>query len=321
MGKLLVIGGSGFFGKSILDSYNRGLLHPWNIDGIKVFSRNAEMLSASNPELVSKSVELINGDISNCKKIPDAEYVIHAAASTDASRYIERPNIEKANILSGTHNYCLLAQKFHKNSKILYVSSGAVYGKQPREIGYMDEEFNPGPLELLTKEKQDYAAAKRDAEKAIRNLGKMGMKVSIARCFAFVGRYLPRDQHFAIGNFIQNGLDRIPIVVKADKMVFRSYMYSDDLVEWLLTIAKSANSTCPIYNVGSDEAVSLAELSRRLGVAFNVSTLESPITCDQVDRYIPLIVKAKRILNLNCRWNLNDAINETIKRINNEKTN
>ena len=42
------------------------------------------------------------------------DIVIHAAASTEASRYLTHYEEEKINIISGTLNYCRLALKFHK---------------------------------------------------------------------------------------------------------------------------------------------------------------------------------------------------------------
>ena len=51
MASLLIIGGSGFFGKSILDAYKRGLLDQWGITSVKVLARNATALEHTNPEL------------------------------------------------------------------------------------------------------------------------------------------------------------------------------------------------------------------------------------------------------------------------------
>ena len=73
----------------------------------------------------------------------------------------------------------------------------------------------------------------------------------------FVGRYLPKDQNFAIGNFIADGIKGNEINVKTNRIVSRSYMYADDLVKWLLTIADNSKPTCPIYNVASDKEIEI----------------------------------------------------------------
>jgi len=313
MASLLIIGGSGFFGKSILDSYKRGLLDQWGITSVKVVARNAKALEHTNPELSDITIELINADIGTCDVLPNADYVIHAAASTDAAKYLEQPEIEKANIQAATYNYCRLAPRFHKNSKIIYCSSGAVYGQQPADLLQIPEDFEPGSVEEMHETKRDYSAAKRDSEKAIQDLGRVGLNVSIARCFAFIGAYLPRDQHFAIGNFIEDGLNNRPIEVKARHAVYRSYMYADDLVHWLMVICDNANLNCPIYNVGSDQAIAMNVLADLVGVKFNNLIRKPGLSSNNIDRYVPSINKAKNELGIELSIDLDSAIDKTIQ--------
>lgn len=311
MSTLLVIGGTGFFGKSILDSFKRGRLEKWGIERVIAMSRNAESLRIEAPQLISSGVELYSADITTTAILPAADIVIHAAASTDASKYISRPLEEQKNIQAGTYNYCSLAKTFHANSKILYVSSGAVYGKQPEGMTHISEDYVPKDLSELPDGKRDYAVAKRDAEEAIKNLGQQGLSVSIARCFAFVGSWLPRNQHFAIGNFIEDGLQGRPITVNARKEVYRSYMHADDLVEWLMTMAVHGSPLCPVYNVGSDQAIIIGDLAWLAAEEFGVQASVPPITEASIDRYIPSIVKARDELGLTLKHDLLSAIRQS----------
>ena len=318
MKTLLVIGGTGFFGKSILDAFSRNLLAPWHISKVIVISRNANKLLQDTPNLVGQNVELYSADITNAECLPFADYVIHAAASTDVRNYLSSPEDEKKNIQAGTYHYCDLAKIHHSNSKIVYVSSGAIYGVQPPNLDEIDESF-VGDLAKMAPGKLDYAVAKQDAERAIIDLGSSGLNVSIARCFAFVGKYLPRDQHFAIGNFIDDVINKRPIAVKANHQVYRSYMYADDLVEWLMTIADDASPKCPIYNVGSNQAVLVSDLAKLLADTYNVQA-EIPLIADsKIDRYIPSINKVKNGLGLRLKYDLNGAIKKSINKITSNK--
>jgi dTDP-glucose 4,6-dehydratase len=140
--------------------------------------------------------------------------------------------------------------------------------------------------------------------------------VKIARCFAFVGPYLPLDAHFAIGNFINDGLKGDPIIIKGDGTPYRSYLYASDLIIWLLKILILGGSNFP-YNVGSDEDLPITELADHIrkcfatdiGVIINLAlnSLAKP------DRYVPLIEYAKIKLKLDVLIKLDEAINKTIQ--------
>src|ERR687890_242531 len=107
----------------------------------------------------------------------------------------------------------------------LFTSSGAVYGKQPANITHIGEKEiysldinNPNSA---------YAEGKRLAELYCSIYhSHYNLPVKIARCFAFVGPYLPLDKHFAIGNFISNALKKENIIIKGDGSPFRSYLYA-----------------------------------------------------------------------------------------------
>lgn len=315
MKTLLVIGGSGFFGKSILDAFSRKLLNPWQVSKVIVMSRHAKSLLDEAPGLVGENVDLYSADITKTDFLPAADYVIHAAASTDVRDYLSKPEEEKKNIQTGTYQYCELAKKFHNKSKILYVSSGAVYGKQPENLDRLEESFVSDSFDGMDPGKIDYAVAKKDAEKAIVQLGFDGLNVSIARCFAFVGPWLPRDQHFAIGNFINNILEKTPIVVKANHRVYRSYMYADDLVEWLMTIVDHSSTECPVYNVGSDKEVLLKDLAAKLALSYGIFADVNEITIEKIDRYIPSVDKAIDNLGLRLKYDNELAVKKTIENI------
>ena len=296
-GSLLIIGGTGFFGKSIMHSFQRGLLSQFGIERIIVGARNIESFQDKFPELIDHRIELVKMDVSTVTELPHADVVIHAATSTDATDYKTNSNGEKINIEQSTLNYFKLAQRYHRTSQIVYCSSGAVYGQQPDDLEKTDEDFQLQDVSNLIEYKRDYALAKRNAEKEIIKLGSLGLNVSIARCFAFHGKYLPRDQHFAYGNFIGAAERSEAIEVKANHRVVRSYMHADDLVDSLMKIALKSSPQCPIFNVGSDKAIEIRDLANQIGQQYNVPVNIAPITSDKIDRYVPNIDKLKRLNN------------------------
>jgi nucleoside-diphosphate-sugar epimerase len=139
--------------------------------------------------------------------------------------------------------------------------------------------------------------------------------VTIARCYAFVGPYLNLDIHFAIGNFIRDGILKQPIIVQSDGTPLRSYLFGTDLAVWLWMILLRGKAGCA-YNVGSDQAISIVELATLVSQCFSpspeVQVLQKAKRDQPCARYIPDIKLAKKELGLQVYTNLKDSIENTI---------
>ena len=217
-------------------------------------------------------------------------------------------------IISGTQNVLEYANKIGAK-RVLFISSGAVYGKQPADMTYIPEDYEgaPDPLNYLN----SYGCAKRQAENlcALYN-HHYNVDYVVARCFAFVGPYLSLDSHFAIANFIRDGLKGGPVVVNDDGSPYRSYLYADDLTEWLWTILLKGKSG-EAYNVGSDEAITIKELAYKVSECFDSNpevVIKQKLEPGRApERYVPCIKKVKSNLSLSVRKPLTQAIDETIR--------
>jgi dTDP-glucose 4,6-dehydratase len=178
------------------------------------------------------------------------------------------------------------------------------------------------PIAGLALNKQDYAAAKRDAEIIMKDFANTGHQVAIARCFAFIGTYLPRDQHFAIGNFIDNGLLGKPVIVTADRLVYRSYLFADDLVMQLMTIISKANTNCSIYNCGSDKPYEIRDVGALVSKYFNVDInvkYADNLLEKNPDYYVPNVQKIREIY-CSGLTSIEDAIELTVLGITNRSS-
>ena len=209
------------------------------------------------------------------------------------------------NIVDGTKHILELA-KLKNITSLLYISSGAVYGKQPHTITHIAEEYI-GATNVFDKD-ASYGEGKRVAEMLCNIYNKQhNIDVKIARCYSFVGPYLPLDGHFAIGNFISDVINNREIKIQGDGTA--------DLMIWLLTILTEGKSSYP-YNVGSDEAIDLESLaniiSRKSANNLGIKIAQAKISAPPAI-YVPSIARAKTELGLKVYTNLKEAIDKTIK--------
>lgn len=315
--RIFLTGGTGYFGRSFLElitefSRNKGL----DLQ-VTILTRNATKFRESWQKSFNFGLlSFHDGDITDFS-FPSGsfDYVLHFATPASATLNIESP-LEMFNVVVDGTKRVLEFSKQAKVKSVLLASSGAVYGKQPHDIDHVPESYPGAPLTQLNS--SAYGEGKRAAELLGNLYGKaFGFEHKIARCFAFVGPHLDPNGTFAIGNFIRDALTKGRIEVKGDGRPFRSYMYSDDLVVWLLKILLDGEHGKP-YNVGSDEAVTIEELGHQVFKALNKSgTVDiqgktKPGALDE--RYVPSIALARQELGLSIWTPLDEAIQKTALR-------
>lgn len=313
--RFLMTGGTGFFGKWLLDSFhfiNQAL----SLNAtLVVLSRDPAKFVKQNPYLLHyHDVEWLQGDITSFRLEKNQfDYVIHGATQASAELNQSQPLSMFQTIVPGTQH--LLEQlKNHPLKGLLYLSSGAVYGKQPDTISHLEEHF-VGSAPALDSVTSAYAEGKRAAELLCQIYHHTyQMPIKIARCFAFVGPYLPLDQHFAIGNFIRNVLRSEPITLTGDGTATRSYLYSSDLCIWLWRILL-AGPVSQAINVGSDQAISILDLATLIDKRTNTKGLKvtSTLQSGASARYVPSIALAQNALDLGVSVPLEKAIDKTVQ--------
>jgi len=314
--RIFITGGTGFFGCWLLESF---LWANQKLDlGARavVLTRRPDSVKRSLPHLMlDPSIHLHEGDVRNFE-FPKGEcsHIIHAATESNAKLSDENPVLILDTIIEGTRHTLDFAVHC-KARKFLLTSSGAVYGKQPSDLTHIPEDY-PGAPDPLDP-RSAYGIGKRTAEQLCALYQKhYGVSSTIARCFAFVGPYLPLDIHFAIGNFLRDVMNGGSIVIKGDGTPYRSYLYAADLAIWLCTILLRGTPG-RAYNVGSEESISIAEVAKRVvrSVSSNVKIeIQGRKQKNQtLERYVPSTQKAITELNLRQTIDLDQAIQHTVQ--------
>ena len=314
--RLFVTGGTGFFGRWLLESIVRANdTLKLNVSAV-VLTRDPAAFGQQAPHLAAHPcLRFYRGDVRNFE-FPQGEfpYVIHAAADSGSQPSADQQAVLFDTIVGGTRRVLDFAVHA-KATKLLLVSSGAVYGPQPPEMTHIPETYCGGPdsLDPLCA----YGEGKRAAEMLCGLYAqRYGLEIKVARCFAFVGPHLPLDAHFAIGNFIRDALQGGPIRVTGDGSPRRSYLYAADLTVWLWTILFRGVARTA-YNVGSEDSRPISEWASLVARHFlpspEVVVAPESATGGRGGSYVPRTLKARGGLGLRESVEPDAAIEKTIR--------
>jgi nucleoside-diphosphate-sugar epimerase len=314
--RLLLTGGTGFVGCSLLESILWANARLGLDISVVVLTRDAAAFREKVPQLGNADgVNLVEGDVRTPPSLSCSfDGVIHAATPASADLNRDRPFEMLDTIYTGGQAILEIAARSGE-IPFLFTSSGAVYGEQPPELDAFPESYVGAPDPLFAG--NAYHEGKRIGELQCAIAAKShGLRVKIARLFAFVGPYLPIDRHFAIGNFIRDGIAGKPISVASDGSAVRTYLYSADMVVWLWAIL-TRGQTMRAYNVGSSLSIDIGELASTVAAAFvptrEVKIAQVHITGSKVHRYVPNVNRVKAELSVEERVDLRAAIARTIE--------
>ncbi|TBV10588.1 NAD-dependent epimerase/dehydratase family protein [Stutzerimonas kirkiae] len=306
---LLLSGGSGFFGKWLLALCDWLNEQGWMLR-VTVISRDPERFLALQTHYRSSTwLAWLKADV---RALPaqdmQADFLLHAATDSSAAGQADRLALFDT-LYQGTRQLLELAARSGVR-RVLLTGSGAQYGNALEEGGWSETDTRACASHDAL---QAYGEGKRVQEM----LGALyaerhAFDVVYTRGFAFVGPGLPLNGHFAIGNFIYDALHRERIVLNSSGEALRSYLYGADLAGWLMTLLARGEAG-GVYNVGSDQALTIAELARRVGAELAPGKpVEIPSATGSGLRsaYVPDIQRA-RALGLDVWTPLDQALRRT----------
>lgn len=310
--RILLLGASGFVGSSIRSA---------NLESRFATSYNWNFASSQN-SLISgtDSSKWCTWDVTTKSSLtPNFDIILHAATPASALLNYQDPK-EMFNLnVSAMRNILDFASKHDSPPTVVLTSSGAVYGPRLAEEDPVPEwTILPDLPQGAT---SAYAEGKRAAEGLLMEGTNIGIcKGIISRLFAFSGKHLPRDRHFAIGNFVESAITTKKIVVRSDGSSIRSYLDELDMAQWLMSICENGVSN-HIYHVGSERVISIRDLAflvaRRCefltGENISVEILGETSPIDGVSRYIPSTTQTRNELGLSETISLESSIDNMLQ--------
>ena len=304
--KFVIFGGTGFLGRSLIDN----LIHD-NNNHIFVITRNKHKAKLLFSKIKSNNFHIEEYDVNNLQNLlqleVECDYAINFASDSTNGPRIEKL-IWMSQMIQSSNNILVWANKNVK-VKYLYASSGAVYkDKDKSETVKLDLKFN----DLVN----TYANTKLLCEELCKANSEInGLDYVITRIFAVAGWHIPTTNHFAFGNFLNNLVNKKNIVLKSDGKSLRSFIDQRDFASTIKKLLLN-NVNEKIYNIGSDEKISISELANKFskfgGLDVTVNNLKrTELRSD----YIPNLDRIKKEKILSQEYNLDDTISDSYKKL------
>ena len=254
---ILITGASGLIGTHILACLchlrERGV-------GTRVY---AQVLSEPSPhmtELVLQGgFEVLRADLANFDeyaRLPQADLIIHAAGYAQPAMFMANP---AATIQVNTSATTALLKRLSSGGRFLFVSSSEIYS------GLNKPFLSEADIGLTTPShpRSAYIEGKRCGEAICNAFRAQGMHVTVARVALAYGPGTRKHDRRVLNSFIEKALCQRKIELLDAGTAVRTYCYVADTVELLWQILLYSRE--PVYNVGGQSTVMIADLARMIG--------------------------------------------------------
>ena len=304
--RILIMGGTGFVGTWISSALmEANQKYSLNLH-LSLLTRNQFLaVQKLNLESIDK-VQLIEHDVRNPfpKNLGTFDYYIHGATPSTKNTGSSSPDLVVDSSITGMKNLLEFISRGNVAPSVMHLSSGAVYGDPYLKVKSVSEsEPTGGVSSMIT----PYTFAKIETEKLILEATKNNLiRGTNPRLFAFGGPHIALDQHFAVGNFLQDRLEGKRISIRGNPQTIRSYMYPTDMCIWLFALL--VNPTVETIHIGSNVPTSMSKLAGVINECTQGKDIEYLGLDSQASCYVPETFKTMQNLNVVQKVSLEDAI-------------
>ena len=200
--------------------------------------------------------------------VDEADAVFHLAAAVGVKLIVESPVRTIETNIRCTE--ALLEAVDKKKKKVLITSTSEVYGKS---VAVPFREDGDIVLGATTRGRWSYACSKAiDEFLAIAYHRERDLPTVVVRLFNTVGPRQTGRYGMVVPRFVQQALEGEPITVYGDGSQTRCFTHVNDSVRALIGLVECEDAVGEVFNVGSEEEVTVLELARRVKVATGSSS-------------------------------------------------
>lgn len=257
--RILITGGAGFIGSHLSDAYLERGDEVFVIDDLSTGTIENIQHLKQNPRF-HYTIESVHNQPVTAELVDQCDVIFHLAAAVGVKLIVESPVRTIETNVRGTEVILELANK--KKKRVLVASTSEVYGLSS-DVPFRED----GNLVMgaTTKGRWSYACSKAiDEFLALAYWREKKLPTTIVRLFNTVGPRQTGRYGMVIPTFVKQALSGRPITVYGDGSQTRCFGYVGDVVEALVKLMDHSDAVGQVFNIGSDEEVSILELAKRI---------------------------------------------------------
>lgn len=308
---ILISGAAGFLGSHLM---NRHLSQGDFVFGIDNYcSSKRDSIHVQNNisfghSSVMKYHDIVHPLIQPCFSDRKFDIVYNFACPASPPVYQSMPIETMMTCVVGTKN--MLDFALRHRAILVHASTSEVYGDpsiSPQSERYRGCVNSYGPRAC-------YDEGKRAAEALCYDyLHSYGTDVRVVRIFNTYGPHMDPCDGRVVSNFIDQALDDIPLTIYGNGKQTRSFCYVDDLISGIIEMGKlSTNPNTPI-NLGNPNEFTIKQLADIVIDRLGGKIQNHPLPVDDPTQRCPDITLARKYLNWEPQWALENGIDATIR--------
>jgi UDP-glucose 4-epimerase len=257
--RVLITGGAGFIGSHLADAYLERGDEVLVIDDLSTGTIENIRHLKNNPRF-HYTIDSVHNQPVTAELVDQCDVVVHLAAAVGVKLIVESPVRTIETNVRGTEVVLALANK--KKKRVMIASTSEVYGLSA-DVPFRED----GNLVMgaTTKGRWSYACSKAiDEFLALAYWREKKLPTTIVRLFNTVGPRQTGRYGMVIPTFVKQALAGRPITVYGNGKQTRCFGFVGDVVGALIKLMDRSDSVGQVYNIGSNEEISIFQLAEKV---------------------------------------------------------
>ncbi len=257
--RVLITGGAGFIGSHVAEAYLARGDEVFVLDDLSTGSIDNIRHLKGNPRF-DYTIESVHHAPTVAELVDQCDIVLHLAAAVGVRLIVESPVRTIETNVRGTE--VVLAKANKKKKKVLIASTSEVYGLSEQVPFREDGNLVLGPT---AKGRWSYACSKAiDEFLALAYWRERKLPTVIVRLFNTVGPRQTGQYGMVVPTFVKQALTGRPITIHGDGRQSRCFAHVSDVVRALVALMDHPGAVGEVFNIGSDEEVTIRALAERV---------------------------------------------------------